>query len=74
MNILQIYHFFELSSSFTLTQLEESKRNKEKAIQESNLSRHDKKFYFLIIQEKFYILRNHYFASEFDYLQDLNEF
>ena len=33
MNIQQIYHFFELPSSFTLTQLEQ-------AIEESNFSRH----------------------------------
>jgi hypothetical protein len=74
MNIQQIYYFFELPSSFTLTQLEKAKHNKEQAIEESNISRYDKKFYLLMIQEKFYILRNHYFVDEFDYLQDLNEF
>lgn len=74
MNIRQIYYFFELPSSFTLTQLEEAKYKKEQGIEESNLSRHDKKYYLLMIQENFYLLRNHYFVSEFDYLQDLNEF
>jgi len=74
MNIRQIHHFFELPSVFTLSQLEEAKYSKEQALEESNLSRIYKKYYLQMIQEKFYILRSHYFVSESDFLQDLNEF
>lgn len=74
MNIRQIHHFFQLPFVFTLSDLKEAKYNKELSIENSNLSRSDKKYYSLMIQENFYILRNHYFASEFDFLQDLNEF
>ena len=74
MNIRQIYHFFELPYVFTLSQLEEAKYNKEHAMERSNLSRNDKKYYLQMIQENFSIIRNHYFVSEYDFLQDLNEF
>jgi hypothetical protein len=74
MNIQQIHHFFQLPSVFTLSQLEEAKYSKEQAMEDSNLSRMDKDYYLLMIQQKFSILRNHYFASEYDFLQDLNEF